>query len=187
VRSRYRYLGLLAGGGVTFALVVVPGSPAQAAPCVPPAAGCGITTVTFDVTGDGLLISVPDGPVDLGAGAPGDTTTPASLGTVTVTDARAGDLVWNCRVQSTAFTATGVNAIPASAGRYVAGTVTSNNGTATGLNSNDMSANTSIATHAAGTGNSISTWTPTMSIVIPNTAQAATDYTGTVTHSVTPT
>ncbi|NUK06267.1 hypothetical protein [Streptomyces lunaelactis] len=187
MRYGYRHIGLLAAGGVTFALVAVPGSPAQAAPCVPPADGCGTTTVTFDVTGDGLLMSVPDGPVDLGAGAPGDTTTPVSLGTMTVTDARAGDLVWTCRVQSTSFTAAGVNPIPASTGRYVPGTVNTNNGTANSQNSNDMSANNPIATHAAGTGNSTSTWTPTMSIVIPNTAQAATDYSGTVTHSVTPT
>jgi hypothetical protein len=143
--------------------------------------------VTFNVSSGTLAISVPNGPINLGTGAPGSTTTPASLGTVTVSDTRGSNLVWVCRVQSTAFAATGVNDIPASAARYAVAAITTDNGTVTSSNSNDMSVNTVIATHSSGTGNSTTTWNPTMSIVIPLTAQAANGYTGTVTHSVSPT
>jgi len=186
VRSRYRYLGILAGGGITFALLT-PFAPTAQAACTPPVNGaCGDTAVTFAVTGGGLAISVPGGTVDLGGAAPGATSAAASLGTVQVADTRGADLVWHCRVQATNLTSSGKPDIPATGGHYVPGTITTDNGTASGTTSTDLSASTDIASHATGTGNSTSSWNPNITWIVPLTAQAGT-YTGTVTHSVSPT
>jgi hypothetical protein len=151
---------------------------------ITPAANAADTIVTFTVSSGALTISAPAGPVSLGSGSPG-TTFGAIIGTVTVTDARGlNPSSWTSTVAASAFTATGVPAIPSSALFYEPGSATTNgNGTLT-AGTNGVMTNTRTAySYAGGTGSSTTSWTPDIDVTVPNTATATT-YTGEVTHSV---
>jgi hypothetical protein len=151
----------------------------------PQTANAADTIVTFTVTSGALTISAPASPVSIGQGAPG-TTFGQQIGTVTVDDLRgANPASWIASVSSTAYTATGVPAIPASAMMYTpeAGTTTGN-GTITPGATGPMTNLRVAFTYSGGTGSSTTSWAPDLDITVPLTATATT-YTGTVTHSVT--
>jgi hypothetical protein len=132
-----------------------------------------------------LTISTPASR-SLGTGSPGTTIT-STLGNVTVDDLRSPGLAnWTATVSSTAFTAPGVPAIPASAVTYTPGAEVSHSGdgTFTAATAGTLSSGGRNAyTHIGGNGSNQLIWNPTLSVVIPRTATATT-YTGTVTHSV---
>ncbi|MCW2885754.1 MAG: hypothetical protein QOE54_4866 [Streptosporangiaceae bacterium] len=122
----------------------------------------------------------------LGTGSPGTTIT-STLGNVTVDDLRSPGLAdWTATVSSTAFTASGVPAIPASVVTYTPGAEVSHSGdgTFTAATAGTLSSGGRNAyTHTGGNGSNHLIWNPTLSIAVPRTATATT-YTGTVTHSV---
>lgn len=142
------------------------------------------TTVTFEITGGVLEISVPAGPVDLGTLV--DTveggTISAQLGEVQVSDARnaAAGSEWVASVISTAFTP----AIAASAISYEVGSITKD-GTATytANDPSDLTASSPVVTATGITGNNSATWNPTIVVIVPG-GMAPGEYTATITHSV---
>lgn len=146
------------------------------------------TTVTFEITGGVLEISVPAGPVDLGTLV--DTveggTISAQLGEVQVSDARnaAADSGWVASVISTAFTPTVGPAIAASAISYEVGSITKD-GTATytANDPSDLTASSPVVTATGITGNNSATWNPTIVVIVPG-GMAPGEYTATITHSV---
>ncbi|GAA2272973.1 hypothetical protein GCM10010149_13780 [Nonomuraea roseoviolacea subsp. roseoviolacea] len=166
--------------------------PALAETC--PAATTCDTTVVFGVSAaQGLAISVPDGPVGIGTGAPGDQIS-GPLGSVTVSDARAAlNATWVATVSGTSFTTgggSGAETIPAGAISYWSGPATSTTGAGTFVpgQPNAASAEHLYAPYTAfsktsGAGSNSCTWNPTIVVNIPGGAVAGT-YTGTIRHSV---
>ncbi|HEY9391143.1 MAG TPA: hypothetical protein VIR27_15430 [Mycobacteriales bacterium] len=164
--------------GIT-ALLIVSAGPADADPSAS-------TTVTFAVTAATLDITAP-ATATLTNVAPGDTAT-GSLADTVVTDGRAAtDASWTATVLSTAFTS-GSQSIPASDVRYSSGspTATTGNGAfnAGATVTPDATAPEATAfSHTGGTGNNTSTWSPTLSVIVPLGTSEGT-FTGTVTQSV---
>lgn len=152
------------------------------------------TTVTFTVSaGEGLEITVPDGPASIGTGDPG-TQVEGQMGAVTVTDDRAAlTATWVASVSATDFTTGGGTAaetIPNTAISYWSGAATATTGTGTFVpgQTNAASAVVLDQTRTAfskttGSGNNSATWNPTIEIDVPAQAVVGT-YTGTVSHSV---
>lgn len=168
--------------GIAAVVGAFPASTAQAAD----------TTVTATVEAGGLSISVPV-TVDLGAGSPG-TTVSGSVGSVTVTDARAAlEASWTASVSATAFTTGGgtpAETISNADVLYWSGPATATTGSGTftpgqptsgDAESLDSSRTTFSLT--GGVGNDSATWNPTLSMNVPASAVAGT-YTGTVTETV---
>ncbi|WP_433253350.1 hypothetical protein ACQPYK_09805 [Streptosporangium sp. CA-135522] len=183
----------LAGAAGMVAAMVMVALPAQAGTC--PASTTCSTTVTFTVTAPGgLTITVPDGPVNIGSGAPG-TQISGPLGPVTVSDQRAAlNATWVASVIAApaGFTTGGGTApetVPTSAVLYWSGTATTTGtGTFVPGQIDAAAAQTLTVTRTAyskttGSGNNSATWTPTIVINIPAQAVAGT-YTGTINHSV---
>jgi hypothetical protein len=142
------------------------------------------TPVTVEVTGGALSITVPAG-ADLGttvAKVAAQTVT-GSLGAVEVTDLRGGILGWVTSAGSTDFT--GGAGIPASAESYTPGAaVVTGNSTVTPITLPAMTAGGgTVQTATAVIGVNTATWTPTIAVVVPAGAVAAT-YSATITHSV---
>ncbi|NUW42102.1 hypothetical protein HT134_18410 [Nonomuraea rhodomycinica] len=172
-------------GGVT-------ARPALAGTC--PAATTCDTTVLFTVSADeGLAISVPDGPVGIGSGTPGDQIS-GPLGPVTVSDDRAAlNATWVATVSGTSFTTgggSGAETIPAGAISYWSGLATSTTGAGTFVpgQPDAASAEHLDAPYAAfrkisGAGGNSCTWNPTVVVDIPDGAVSGT-YRGTISHSV---
>jgi hypothetical protein len=165
---------LLVGGAGVLALAV-PASAATAA----------TTPVTVEVTGGALGISAPVLSVDLGSvsGSASAQTVTGSLGPVVVTDLRAGILGWVTSAGSTDFT--GGAGIPATAETYTPGTaIVVGHATVTPITLTGMTAGGgTVQTATAVIGVNTATWTPTIAVVIPAGAVAAT-YSATITHSV---
>ncbi|WP_310741512.1 hypothetical protein [Microbispora sp. H10670] len=168
-------------------------SPAAAATC--PASTTCPTTVTFTVTApDGLTITVPDGPVNIGSGVPGGQIS-GLLGPVTVSDQRAAlNATWVATVSAAVggFTTGGgttAETVPNSAVLYWSGmAVTTGTGTFVPGQANAAAAQSldvprTAYSKTSGSGDNSATWNPTIVVNVPVQAVAGT-YTGTVNHSV---
>jgi hypothetical protein len=172
-------------------IVIIPIAAALAAALsyAPPAmaAGSGSTPVTLAVNGGTLDITVPAGPVALGAVSASTSaqTITGALGSVTVTDGRSGTAGWTTTAGAVDFTGPQTINMSATGGSsYVPGDATVT-GTAT------VTASTLSPLFPAGpvqvatgvTGINTATWNPTISVTVPADALAGT-YSSTLTHSV---
>lgn len=172
-------------------IVIIPIAAALAAALsyAPPAAAAasGSTPVTLAVNGGTLDISVPAGPVALGAvtASTSAQTITSALGNFTVTDGRAGTAGWTVTAGAVDFT--GPQTISVSApgsSTYTPGAATVT-GTAT-VTSNNLSpmypaAPVQVATGVIGINTAV--WNPIISVTIPANTLAGT-YSSTITHSV---
>ncbi|WP_240196887.1 hypothetical protein [Nonomuraea lactucae] len=186
-----RFGALWAGVGAVV-VATVAAAPSVADTCA--ASTTCSTTVTFTVTaGPGLEITVPDGPISVGSGAPGSTIS-GQLGSVTVTDERAAlTATWVAAVSATDFTTGGGTAaetVPDSEVNYWSGPATATTGTGTFVPGQANAASAVVLdqvrtafSKTTGSGNNAATWNPTIVIDVPAQAVAGT-YTGTVSHSV---
>lgn len=154
----------------------------------PLAAFAAPTSVSLEITGGLLTISVPTGVVDLGTFV--DTveggTISTQLGEVQVSDARnaAAGSGWVASVISTAFTPAAGPTIAASAIGYEVGAITKvGTATYTANNPSDLTAVSPAVTATGITGNNSATWNPTIVVTIPG-GMAIGVYTATITHSV---
>ncbi|RVX40710.1 hypothetical protein EDD27_3128 [Nonomuraea polychroma] len=140
-----------------------------------------------------LEITVPDS-VAAGSTGPGGTIS-ATLGTVTVTDARPSDPSWSVTVSATDFTTGGGSAaetVTAGEVAYWSGPVTGSSGGGSHTPGQDTAqARVALSvpvTAFSGRKTSLSTqitsWQPTLVITPPLSAVAGT-YTGVIVHSVT--
>ncbi|MET8954002.1 hypothetical protein ACWEO4_17760 [Streptomyces sp. NPDC004393] len=147
------------------------------------------TPVTLEVTGGGLGITVPTGPVDLGSTIVSSSpqTVSNQLGNVTVTDQRAGTAGWTVTAQAVDFTGPNNTTISVSARNSstyhapqasVIGTAT-----VTPSDLSPMYPPGPVQTATGVTGTNSATWNPTISITVPANSLAGT-YTSTITHSV---
>lgn len=150
-------------------------------------AGAGDTDVTFTLTAGTLSVAETNAAVDLGTvGEVVAQTVTGSLGNVTVTDNRGAAIVaWTASVASTDFT-NGTTTIDGDATVYTTGLVTQDSGTAVGVPVvtvvGTKTAPVAVVV-ATGSGSNQSTWTPTVSVVVPPNATVGT-YTATITHSI---
>ncbi|MEU7458606.1 hypothetical protein [Streptosporangium roseum] len=189
LKSRFGALGMGAAAAMVSTVLAVP----SAADTCDPSTTCA-TTVIFTVTADnGLEITTPDGPVDIGSGTPG-TQISGQLGAVTVSDERAAlTATWTATVSGTAFTTgggTGAETVPTTAISYWSGpaTATTGNGTYVPGQPNAASAEVLDEPYTAfsktsGSGDNSATWNPTIVIDVPAETVAGI-YTGTINHSV---
>ena len=146
-------------------------------------------SVTVGIVRGVLTISVPSGPVSLGATDPGGTTS-ADLGTVEVVDERdLPGLNWTATVTATDFT-TGAGGpaetIPAADATYFINTLDTTTGTATFTPTPVTVLSTdprTVVTATNATGDTGATWNPAIQIAAPPEAVAGA-YTATITHSV---
>jgi hypothetical protein len=188
--SRTSRLGIPLVGAIGVALLVV--TPAQAGTCA--ASVTCPTTVTLTVTSPGgLTITVPDGPVSVGSGTPGNAVS-GQLGGVTVSDQRAIlAATWTASVTSTDLTTGGGTAaetILKSALSYWSGAATATTGTGTFTPgqanagaSQTLGVSRTAFAKTTGSGANTATWNPTLVVNIPS-ANVVGTYTGTVSHSV---
>ena len=134
-----------------------------------------------------LSITVPAS-ADLGSAAPGETAA-ASLGTVQVTDGRAGVAGWIATASATDFTTgdgTPKETIPVHDVRYLIGGFTSTTGSATFTPAllTDLSGTAQeVVTATNVDGDNSAAWNPTVQVLVPSGAIGGT-YSGTITHSV---
>ncbi|MEV0350084.1 hypothetical protein AB0H88_30270 [Nonomuraea sp. NPDC050680] len=152
------------------------------------------TTVTFTVNaGEGLEISVPDGPVSLGGGQPGNQVS-GQLQVVTVMDQRAAlNATWTASVSGTPLTTgggTGAEIIPLSALSYWSGPATATTGVGTFVPGQPTAASAQVLDEVytafskiSGAGRNSASWNPTIVVNVPDQAVAGI-YTGTISHSV---
>ncbi|WP_454700027.1 hypothetical protein [Arthrobacter humicola] len=141
------------------------------------------TVATVEVTAGALTISAPAN-ANLGTVAPASLIS-AALGSVTVSDLRAGEEDWNAQVSMTDFVGTNtLTTIPAASATYTPGTAVE-----TGTSAVAPSAQTGLATAktvqaATGvSGNNTAAWDADLSFTAPANALADT-YTATLTHSL---
>lgn len=146
------------------------------------------TTTTFSLTTGSLSVSAPS-TGSLSSAAAGAATISASLGSVTVTDAR-GALagIWTASASSTDFvtgTATASETIAKGQVTYTAPVPTIVSGTVAPLTGGPkvLSASQNVVTAASIIGNNVVSWNPTVLIALPAQAVAG-SYTGTITHSI---
>jgi len=155
----------------------------------PTSASAEDTPVSLEVTGGGLGITVPNGPVDLGSTVVSSSpqTVTNQLGNVTVTDQRGGTAGWTATAQAVDFTGPNNTTISVSApnsSTYHAPQA-SVIGTAT-VTPSDLSPlypPGPVQTATGVSGSNSATWNPTISITVPANSLAGT-YTSTITHSV---
>ncbi|MEU7745779.1 hypothetical protein [Nonomuraea sp. NPDC049158] len=152
------------------------------------------TTVTFTVNeGEGLEISVPDGPVSLGSGQPGSQVS-GQLHVVTVMDQRAAlNATWTANVYGTPLTTgggTSAETVPLSALSYWSGPATATTGAGTFVPGQPTAGDAEVLNEVYtafskinGAGDNSASWNPTIVIDVPAQAVAGT-YTGTISHSV---
>ncbi|MFF4778325.1 hypothetical protein ACFY05_36430 [Microtetraspora fusca] len=189
-----RRLGIICTGVASLVAAVVAALPAQAGTC--PASTTCSTTVTFTVDAPGgLTITVPNGPVSVGSGAPGGQISGA-LGSVTVSDGRAAlTATWTASVIAATggFTTGGGTAaetIPNTDVLYWSGAATATTGTGTfvpgqanAAAAQSLDVSRTAFSKTTGSGDNSATWDPTIVVNVPASAVAGT-YTGTVNHSV---
>ncbi|WP_240197541.1 hypothetical protein [Nonomuraea lactucae] len=185
--------------GVAFAMTTTAAAvlatsalPALAGTCAP-STTCE-TTVTFAVTsGDGLQVTVPDGPVSLGSAEPGDQIS-GPLGGITVSDERAAlGATWTATVSGTDFTTGGgtpAETVPDGDIGYWSGPATATTGTGTFVPGQPNASDAEWLNHpytafrkTSGSGYNSATWNPTIVVDVPAEAVEGT-YTGTISHSV---
>ncbi|MBB2743126.1 UNVERIFIED_ORG: hypothetical protein FHR35_002948 [Microbispora rosea subsp. rosea] len=184
-----------AGLALVAALTMTPAAqPALAGTC--PASTTCPTTVTFTVNApDGLTITVPESPVNIGSGAPGGQIS-GFLGPVTVSDQRAVlTATWVATVSAAVggFTTGGGTAaetVPNTAVFYWSGPATATTGTGTfvpgqvdAAAAQSLDLSRTAFSKTSGSGDNSATWNPTIVVNVPAQAVAGT-YTGTVNHSV---
>jgi hypothetical protein len=183
-------------GAVTLVAGVMVAVPARADTCATPT-GCE-TDLTFEVTvTDGLNITVPNGPLALGSGAPGSTITNTFTGAggtnVSVSDQRSVvNPTWTATATSTSFVTGGATASEtitnANIGYASGPAVTQVNGPFTpgqalGAYVAMTGTVTAFSRAAAGGGDNSVSWNPGIQVTVPAAAVGGT-YTGSVTHSV---
>lgn len=159
--------------------------PAIAAPAA--AAPSGGTPLTVTVTGGNLDITVPPGPVSLGAVAPSinPQTVSSQLGDVTVIDGRGGTTGWVATASAVDFTGPqniSVSAPGSSSYTTPSATVT---GTATVTQSNlsPLYPPGPVQTATGVSGINTATWDPLIALTIPANTLSGT-YNSVLTHSV---
>lgn len=162
-------------------------SPAPGSNCPSGSTDSRCSTTVAVVTGV-LSITAPAS-AGLGATAPGGTIS-AGLGTVQVTDDRAGLAVsWTATVSSTDFTTGGGSAaetIPVQDAHYLISGFTATTGSATFTSTpvTDMSAAAQTVVTATNVhGDNSATWNPVVQVAVPSGAVAGI-YSATITHSV---
>jgi uncharacterized repeat protein (TIGR01451 family) len=144
-------------------------------------------SVTVAVVTGFLSITAP-GSADLGTAAPGGTAS-ARLGTVQVTDDRAGLAGWTATVSSTDFTTGGGTAaetIPAHDILYSISGFASTAGSATLTRAPGTNLSTALQAVAQATnvhGDNSAAWSPLIQVAVPSGTVAGT-YSATITHSV---
>ena len=188
--SRRSRLGIpLVGAAGVVMLVALP---SQAGTCA--ASTTCNTSVTLTVTAaGGLTVTVPDGPVSIPSGTPGNSTS-GQLGSITASDQRATiTATWTDSVTTTDFTTgggSGPETITKSAISYWSGPATATTGTGTfvpgeinAAASQALDVSRTAFSKTSGSGSNSATWNPTLVIAIPSQAVAGL-YTGTVSHSV---
>ncbi|MFP5284063.1 MAG: hypothetical protein ACLGIF_11510 [Actinomycetes bacterium] len=176
-----RFHRLLAGATATALLTL--GFPSLAA-----ADDSDDSTVTLQVEGGALEISVKDGSTSLGtvrSSAEG-TTVSGRLGQVVVTDERnapAGS-GWVASVESTDFQPRRGSAISASKISYLAGPIEKDGtATVTGKDPRNLRRSKAVVTATNIEGNNTASWYPTIEVDIPPGLVAG-EYAATITHSV---
>jgi hypothetical protein len=141
------------------------------------------TPVTVVVSQGTLGISAPTASVLLGttpASATAQTVT-SQLGSVLVTDNRAGTAGWIATAGATAVGATG---LPPSLMAYTPGdTTVAGTATVTGSTLASMGAPSAVESATAVIGDNTATWNPSIVVTIPAGSVAGT-YSATITHSV---
>ncbi|MCM3924994.1 hypothetical protein ND748_25430 [Frankia sp. AiPs1] len=148
------------------------------------------TVVTLTLTGGAVNITAPA--TATLTGAIGTTPVSGSLGLVTVTDTQGLEAPsWVASVSTTDFVApvgSGLPSIPVTNIHYAPGTVTRVNNTGTATNVDFAAADTPVETVTAtgGSGINSASWSPTLTVDIPPTAVAGTNYVATITHSTVP-
>lgn len=145
------------------------------------------TPVTVLVTGGSLSISAPTVSVPLGS-VPGSTSAQivsASLGSVAVTDGRAGIAGWVATVQAPAFSGAGtISTTTAGSVTYTPGTATVTGvAVVTPTTEQQLEAVGPVQTATVVVGVNTATWNPTIAVTVPAGAVAGT-YGTTITHSV---
>jgi uncharacterized repeat protein (TIGR01451 family) len=171
-------------GNLILANTVSSDTPGSNCPPGSPDPQCGATVAV--VTGV-LSISAP-GSADLGTAAPGRTAS-ARLGTVQVTDGRAGLTGWTATVSSTDFTTGGGKAaetIPAADILYSISGFASTTGSATLTRTPGTNLSAALQAVAQATnvhGDNSAAWSPLIQVAVPSGAVAGT-YSATITHSV---
>jgi hypothetical protein len=169
-----RTLGTLAIAGSVLALL--PLGSAMAAP--------GDTVVTFTL-GGGSLDVTPAASAALTDGAPGAASVSGSLGPVTISDTRGSTAGWVLSAKSTTFT-DGAGSISDGVS-YASGAATGKTGIVTPTTDGPTSIMGAVvvpvAAGTAASGNNTASYTPTLTVSLPESALAG-DYTGTVTTSV---
>lgn len=192
-RPRLSRLAVVCAGVASLTPAIVAVLPARAGTC-PVSTTCA-TTVNFTVNApNGLTITVPNGPVAIGSGAPGGQIT-GQLGAVTVSDQRAAlTAIWTASVIAPGGFKTGgfstAETIPSSSVRYWSGAATSTTGTGT-FTPGQANAGSALSleisrtafTKASGSGSNSATWNPTIVVNVPAGAVAGA-YSGVVSHSV---
>jgi uncharacterized repeat protein (TIGR01451 family) len=144
-------------------------------------------SVTVAVVTGMLSITAPSS-ADLGTAAPGRTAS-ARLGTVQVTDGRAGLAGWTATVSSTDFTTGGGKAaetIPADDILYAISGFASTTGSATLTHTPGTNLSAGLQAVAQATnvhGDNSATWSPLIQVAVPSGAVAGT-YSAIITHSV---
>ena len=146
------------------------------------------TTVTFDLTGGALSVSVPTSAA-LGSAPTGGGVISGSLGSVTVTDSR-GSLVaiWTATVSASDFVTGGGGAnekVAKARIAYASGLATATSGIGAFVPGTALTLATpsTAAAWAGGVGNNSATWNPTVSVTLLG-SEVAGAYSGTITHSV---
>ncbi|GLX02780.1 hypothetical protein [Microtetraspora sp. NBRC 16547] len=187
-------LGMVCSGVASLVAAMVAALPAQAGTC--PASTTCATTVNFTVDApDGLTITVPNGPVSIGTGAPGGQIS-GQLGSIQVSDQRAAlTATWVASVVAATggFTTGGGTApetIPNTDVLYWSGAATGTTGTGTfvpgqanAAAAQSLDTSRTAFSKTTGSGENSATWNPTIVVNVPSSAVAGV-YTGTVDHSV---
>ena len=141
--------------------------------------------MSFTLTAGALSISAPTLSVSLGSevSSTSASSSPVSLGVVTVTDQRGGATTWTASAIASAFTPSAGPADPASNVSYVPGPISvSTTVVATGVSANDLTGVVTVVT-GASTGISSASWNPTITVIVPANF-APGNYTATITQSV---
>jgi len=144
------------------------------------------TPVTVQITGGDLAISAPAGPVSLGTtpGSTGTQNVTGLLGSVVVSDQRAGVAGWVATAGATNFAGSGGGSILASTIGYVPGTANVvGTATVTPVSLAAMTTPGTVQTATAVSGDNTANWNPSIAVPIPAGALAGT-YGATITHSV---
>jgi hypothetical protein len=194
-----KVLGLSIGAAAILATGIVPAAAWAATTSTAafnsPAASTPGTSVTFTVSGTGIGITAPAGPVALSNPSIGGTAT-GSLGVVEVTDNQGLDGGgWTATASTTPFTTGGGDAaetIPVTDVGYDPGTAAdvTTTGTVTiattdiTIAGGGLTGDPTVVAATDITGDNTASWNPVISVLVPSTAVIG-DYSGTITNSVT--